>query len=96
MANYARKIGRRRHPARKKWRTVAKGDLKKELFALPDARQLVAAGVRINGEVKSAISPEILKQTEGMPWHARRARIHAITNIPFAEISRVLDGQDAN
>ena len=59
-------------------------------------QRLVAVGSKINGVVKSAISPEILKQTEGMPWHRRCARIAAITGKPFTEVTRLLDEQNLN
>jgi hypothetical protein len=55
------------------------------------SRRLVAAGSRINGEVKLAISPEILKKTEGLPWHARIARISAITGKPFVVVREALE-----
>lgn len=52
--------------------------------------ELVYAASRIKGKTSIAISPEILKKTEGMPWHARIARIHALTSIPFADINKAL------
>jgi hypothetical protein len=59
-----------------------------------DGRRFVVAGSRINGEVKLAISPEILKKAEGLPWHARVARIAAITGRPFVEVRKALSRID--
>ncbi len=61
-----------------------------------DDQRLVAVGTKIDGVVKSAISPEILAKTEGMPWHRRCARIAAITGRPFTEINEELNGRKPN
>lgn len=53
-------------------------------------RKLVYAASRIDGKVTVSISPEILAKTEGMGWHQRIARIHALTSIPFADISKMM------
>jgi hypothetical protein len=90
MSRYARLAGRKRYPGHRH-SCAAHADAgsppsEKTIGGGGAPATLVAAGVRINGEVKSAISPEILKQTEGMPWHRRCARIHALTGVPFSEV----------
>jgi hypothetical protein len=51
----------------------------------------MVVGSRINGGVKLAISPEILKKAEGLPWHARVSRIAAITGKSFTEVNEILN-----
>jgi len=93
MSRYARMAGRKKYPGHRQRRVI------KKLMAAPPPpikhyeagktikeTELVCVGTKINGVVKSAISPEILKKTEGMGWHQRRAKIHALTGIPFADI----------
>jgi hypothetical protein len=94
MTAYARMAGRKKYPGHRQRRVI------KKLKATPPRPEpqstLVAVGSKINGVVKSAISPEILAKTEGMGWHQRRAKIHALTGIPFAEIPKDIDGQNVN
>jgi hypothetical protein len=82
MSRYARKAGRKKHPNRHCCKMVAV-----PTPPVPADKTLVYAASRIDGETKVIISPEILKETEGMPWHARCARISALTGIPFVEVN---------
>lgn len=88
MSRYARAVGRKKYPGRRRRR--GSGISTFGLSEVPE-KELVCVGSRINGVVKSAISPEILKKTEGLPWHARVARIAAITGMPFVEVNKALE-----
>ncbi|MBN1253952.1 MAG: hypothetical protein JXA50_01590 [Deltaproteobacteria bacterium] len=69
---------KRANKQRKKWRKIKQAEL-------------AVLYTRIKGKHKISISDSLFKETEGMPWHARRARISAITGRPFSEVSAMLE-----
>ena len=100
MTTYAKSLGRRKYPGHRErkmaLRATASPQPEIAVNRGESATTIVAVGSRINGVVKSAISPEILAKTEGLPWHRRIARIHALTAIPFTEINTILGGREKN